>query len=50
MKITGDKLQFFQSLYEKAKMAASTRNELIDEWERQYRGIFRLAISGEKKF
>lgn len=38
MKITGDKLQFFQSLYEKAKMAASTRNELIDEWERQYRG------------
>lgn len=38
MKITGDRLQYFQSLYEKAKSAAGTRNELIDEWEQQYRG------------
>ena len=38
MKITGDRLQYFQSLYEKAKSAAGTRNELIDEWEEQYRG------------
>lgn len=38
MKITGDRLQYFQSLYEKAKSAAGTRNQLIDEWEQQYRG------------
>lgn len=38
MKITGDRLAFFQNLYERAKTAAAERNNSIEEWEQQYQG------------